>query len=460
MKITKSIVILLSLALLTAGPAHSMERATKTSGTLKASCLVRISSDPTFLTLDFELLDALVHSSGVGGKAVRDVLGISPDEVDNLIDLEDVQYLDSATLQPTRSIKRTRPPGDMYGEEMMMEDEVMGPAKSSAALAPSKPKSPSETTTAYQNRIRAEAAARARARISAASRTASPGTPSFATEEAILIRLDVDLGESQAKPAAEEFLDAVIENLRSSLLKAFEDYRHRFYGHLEVANEEAMQTEKDLRDKQERLRAISGSRVLDRNVILRDISELRGKIELIEMEQASEVVIIDLTAKQIAKIRRETEQQIANDNIAKELEDLLGVQAANLQRVEQLHKAGTASTAEVAEARAKLARSRIELAQRREQLNKSVGGNLIESLNAKLAESSIQRAQAKAYLSTYQRQFREAEDLLEKADDYDLLLLKAEIAKQNLRDVLVWRDGLSRRMRMLLVPSVSVFGGE
>lgn len=476
MKTTKSTVILLILTLLTASPLRSTERAEEISDTWKASCLVRISSDPAFLPLDFELLDALLHSSGVGGRAVRDVLGVSPDRVHDLIQVEAVQYLDSATFQPTRSRGQTPPSEagmegylDMMYEDSMGSDESSAPSSSAPTVKPKASSSYSSrssssrspySSSSRRTRTSSSAASSTRTSSSASSRTEPPISPSFATEKAILIRLAVEIGEGVAKPAAEELLDAVIDNLQSSLLKAYEDYRSRLILHLQFADQEAFQTEKDLRDGQDRLRAISGSRVLDRNVILRDISELRDKIERLKMEQASEQVILELTAQQIAEIEAKTGKQIADDDITKELANLLAVQEANLQRVEQLHKTGSVSMAELVDARAKLARSRIELAQRREQLNKSAGGNLIESLNANLAASSIQTAQARAYLSSYEQQFVEAEDLLKKADDYELLSLKAEIAKQNLRDALVWRGGISRLVRMLRPPSVSVLGGE
>jgi hypothetical protein len=54
----------------------------------------------------------------------------------------------------------------------------------------------------------------------------------------------------------------------------------------------------------------------------------------------------------------------------------------------------------------------------------------------------------------------EAESLLAKADDYELLSLKAEIAKQNLQESILWRDRTSRQIRFLQSPMVSILGGE
>jgi chromosome segregation ATPase len=136
------------------------------------------------------------------------------------------------------------------------------------------------------------------------------------------------------------------------------------------------------------------------------------------------------------------------------------LQQVNVSNVEKLSASGRASTTELAEAQEKLTRARIELAQRQEQLSKSKGGNQIESLNSTLTNLSMQVAQYKAQLAGYEQQFAEAEALLAKADDYEMLSLKADIAKQSLQEVLIWRDRLSRQIRMLQPPAVSVIGAD
>ena len=54
----------------------------------------------------------------------------------------------------------------------------------------------------------------------------------------------------------------------------------------------------------------------------------------------------------------------------------------------------------------------------------------------------------------------EAESLLAKADDYELLTIKVEIAKQSLQESILWRDRLSRQIRLLQSPTVSILGSD
>jgi hypothetical protein len=57
-------------------------------------------------------------------------------------------------------------------------------------------------------------------------------------------------------------------------------------------------------------------------------------------------------------------------------------------------------------------------------------------------------------------QIAEAEAFLAKADDYELLSLKAGIAKQSLEETLLWRARLGRNNRSIQPPDVTVIGAE
>jgi hypothetical protein len=63
-------------------------------------------------------------------------------------------------------------------------------------------------------------------------------------------------------------------------------------------------------------------------------------------------------------------------------------------------------------------------------------------------------------MQSLQEQLRETEGLVTKADEYELLSLKADIVRHGLQESLLWRDQLERRKNMLLAPVVSVIGGE
>ena len=431
METTKRIMLVIISTLLITGIALSKE--SKISDTLTASCLIKITSDPAILPLDDTTIDYLLHSSGVGGKAAREILDaqLSGEAMEVALKIE--WLADDGDMMSSETSGNLSPEAESYEPQMMMGMEEMGPGM-----------------------------ARPRPRRSSDRRMMSEPS-NFTSEQMILLRIAVNLDEDNigftVKPAAEEFMNAVIDNLRTALARAFDEYRQRLSGRLQLADEEVSRTEQQLSDMQERLRNIAGSRILDKSNILNNIMDLRRELQDIKMEQDSEKVIVDAITKRIAETQVQLKEQVAKDEVTKEMQQIIENQRQQVEAAKQLVERGMAGRENLAEAENKLARARIELAQRREQMSKSAGGDLIESLNRELASRTIQSAQNQAKIDALNQQLAEAEELLNRADDYELLSLKADIAKQNLREAIVWRDRISRQGRLIQPPSVTVLGG-
>jgi len=422
MEAPKHLVVLLVLIFLISVPAQSANKppAAQISNTHTASCLVKVTFDPLVLPLDNITIDYLLHSSSIGGKVAREVLDISPDQVSDIFKIE---ALAGAARPSWLGYAET---GRILTEDRRQKTEGRGKKIEGRGQRPA---------------------------------LLSSEQMSSAAEQTLLFWLSVKLGKD-VKPAAEEFMDALVDGLRSTLVKVFEDYKLRFNNQLKLAEQEATSAENDLREKQKTLREISRSRVLDRDRILTDIYRLRQEVQTAKMNQASNQVIIDATTKRIADIQAKIKKQLENDSITTELQSIVEMSGKFVVEAEKQVQAGKISSLQLDELKEKLARAKIEIARRREQLSSSVGGNLIESLNRELADRSIQATQDEASIRSLEQQLTEAESLLAKADDYELLSLKSDIAKQNLQESILWRDRTSRQIRFLQSPMVSILGGE
>ncbi|MBW7990093.1 MAG: hypothetical protein FVQ84_08785 [Planctomycetes bacterium] len=428
-------VILLALVLFASVPAQSANQpaAARISSTHTASCLVKITFDPLVLSLDSLTIDYLMHSTSVGGRIAREMLDISPDQVSDIFIIEALGGASGRVLPEPSPMRRATPTGmNEYEYEMMKERERLGREYTASTARPGSSRRTSATT-------------------------AMP--PNSAAEQTILLKLQVNLPEN-VKPAAEEFMYALVDGLRSTLVKVFEDYKLRYESQLKLAEQEAARAETDLREKQKTLREISRSRVLDHDQILADIYRLRQEVQAAKMSQASNQVISDATTKRISEIQIKITEQLENDAISIEQQKIIDLIGKLLVEAEKQAKAGTITTSQVDEIKERLARERIAKATRRESLSKSLGGNLIESLNKELADRLIQETQQEASLTSMEKQLVEAESLLAKADDYELLSLKSGMAKQSLQESILWRDRTSRQIRLLQSPMVSILGGE
>jgi len=186
MEATKHIVILLVLILLTSVPVQSANKpaAVDISNTRTASCVVKITSDPMVLPLDNATIDYLLHSTGIGGKVAREVLNIPSDQVSGIFQIE---ALAGAA-------------GRILPEDRRQRTEDRGQKTEGRGQRPELLSSDFGLLSSEQLRI--------------------------AAEQTILFKLQVDLPE-EVKSIAEEFMVALVDNLRSTLVKAFEDYRLR-----------------------------------------------------------------------------------------------------------------------------------------------------------------------------------------------------------------------------------------
>ncbi len=436
METAKRITITLILILLTTETVISEE--IKISNTQNASCLIKITSDPAILPLEDTTIDYLLHSSGVGGKAAREIFETQLPElsmqeaikIEWLADESDMMtYGDLGNLPPERE-----PEGEYYYQ---MEIPEMG--KMEAPTARSR-------------------------RPHSSDRRMIEEPLNITSEQMILLRLVVNLNEDDiliaVKPAAQEFMKAILTNLDLTLKGAYNKHIQRLQSRLELAQEEASRTENELREMQQRLRNIADSRIIDRDRILNEIMDKRHDLQDAKMDMESDQAIVEAITKQIAESQRKMKEQIATDEITKEMQQLIESQMRQVREVKLQVKNGVISPSDLEETERKLARARIDLARRRDELSIASGGNLIESFNRELAERSMRAAQNRVKIAGLTRQLAEAEELLNKTDDHELLTLKADIARQNLREALVWRDRISRKIRLLQPPAVSVLGGD
>lgn len=475
MKTTKTTVIMLALVLLTAVTAQSDEKPAKKeiSNTQTASCLVKITADEAVLPLDEFTVDYLLRSSGVAGKAAREVLGISPDGASELFEIEEVSGVNSALggygvgFGGMDLWADSTPGGSIPGSSTLGATPM---TSSTRPTTPAPTRTPTRTPTTRTRRPRIPTTTTTRRTYP--TRTTTPTrpkptltqSPPSRTEQTILFRLQVDLSQASTeepiKPAAEEFMMALIENLRSALSGAFSEYRSKLDNQLVFADNEAIRAEKQLVEMQAKLRDISGSRDLSRYAILRDISELRQKLQTNMMDMTSYKSTIEATTKQIAGERVRRMKLIENDPITREFKSIVDVHEKRLKDTQKLYDVGRASAAELEDVKEKIIRARIELAKRQEEVSKSAGGDLLSSLNQQIANLSIKENETMAQIENLQKQIAEAESLLSSADEYELVSLKADIARQNLEETLLWCARLGRNIRSVQPPDVTVIGAE
>jgi hypothetical protein len=460
MKTTKPAFILLALVLLTTAlPVEAMVKP-EISNTRTASCLVKITTDEAVLPLNEFVVEDLLRSSGIAGKAAREVLGISPDIAPDLFEIEEIFGVDSALGGMGIGVDgMDLPAGAMPGASTLGAATA---TRSTRLTTPTPTRIPTRAPTARTSRPVTSTTIPTRPKLYPTPTL--PEAPSYTTEQTILFHLHVDFSqgsnEEPIKPAAEEFMLVLIDNLRSTLKVAFEQYNAKLDKQLKLSFEETARAEKELIQMHAQLRDISGSRDLSREAILGDISVLRQQIQSTRMKMASDETLYEATAKRVAEEQARREKLVQDDPITSEFKSMLDVHKKRLVETQKLYESGSASAADLDDVKEKIIRARIELAKRQDEVSNPPGGIVLSSFNNELANLSTQIALAQQEIRSFEEQLTEPEVLLERADDYDLLSLKADIARQNLEETLLSHARLSRNIRSIQPPDVTVIGAE
>ncbi len=494
MQATKSAAILLILALLATAAADTAQapagdKADKSSaGAFTASCLVKITADAAVLPLNHETVDMLLQSSGVAGKAAREVLGLSPDQALGSFEIMPVSSAAglslpaiATTAEPFYGASNARRSSAVPTMTLSVADNEAAPAvQATTVSAPSsnvrtlgsqdlaEPSSSSSTTQIPKTWVPARSYSYGQPSTGggysgysyySAPRAGASAPP--CQEQTVIFRLSVNLShQTNVEPLAEEFMAALIENLKNTLAEAFNDSSSHLEAQLTASESVANRAEEQLLEMQARLWDMAGGQNLSRNAVLNTISTLNQELQALKMREASSKALMEETTRRIAQTEDRVQEQLNADAVTAELERMLQINEEQLKALDEKLKAGIASQADVAQATERLAMARIELAKRRQELAKSAGGNLIDSLNDQLASSTFEMAGYDAEIQSLQQQLKDAESIAAKADEYELLSLKADIIRNGLQESLLWRDQLDRRMGLLLPPAVSVIGGD
>jgi len=530
--------------------AQSQQQAQrKLSGTRAASCVVRITVDPAIVPLDLATVQGLLYSSGVAGRAARDVLHL--DSLDNPWEtLIEMEWLNESSPQ----LSSTGGPGGessaAYDDEMMRHLRARygaqylegGPAGGADYPGMRSGGNPPDIL--------------------------SPFRPAAAAGQSATIRLSVRLPDS-VPPAADEFMATLVENLRGTLLLAYKKYTTDLRDMLEETQREhsavvemseggmdpatlvikeqfstivdlsiltpempiaeAVETLKKSVDPplsivvlwndlmafasvepstpiningtpQMRLGTaldllvrgfpasdtkpmwrIKGDVIVigtvmtlgesnesvgqpnvetDVRILAAQRNDLAGKLQDLELSLAGQEARRKAIAKWIVGTQRETHLRLADDQVTKELENLVQLSAENLSNLRKQADAGRASGMDLAQATENLTRARIELAKRREELSKQVGGGQLEQFSSEMGRIAIDKAEKEAQQEILRRQLAQVQQQLARASTFDPEAAQAHMARETL-DILARRAAeLQLRIANLQQSMVTTIGAN
>lgn len=264
------------------------------------------------------------------------------------------------------------------------------------------------------------------------------------------IRLIVTIPE-QYKPAAKEFLEVYIEKLKSVLRKESDLARKLYTKKLGVYLKRKDDAEGQLQGLLGQQGHIGETGPLDKESVRERILEHeRARIEN-EMQRAMLRKRAEEISRQIQIIRAKTEALSQDDEIVQISKDVVMNLEEQLEKQQQSYKSGLISSEEISSVKDRLLRSKLELSKRLEQLQSQSAEDAHE-LNRQLRETTMQLEELEikeTILAGY------SPGNISSSIEYEMLEVKIEAAKENLRRAIIGSDEAALEYELLQSPVVS-----
>lgn len=189
-------------------------------------------------------------------------------------------------------------------------------------------------------------------------------------------------------------------------------------------------------------------------------SELTHQIQNLELDLAGWEARRAAIQEQIVRAKVESERKLALDQVTQELERIVQAATNRLAQMEERYENKTEPVAVIEDSREQLARARIELARRREEVGRSVGGGRLDEFSSELTRTAVNMAEKRAQLDILRRQLDEVRLELAKASTFDPQAARLRMAKE-------WLDIAERRVAELTTqlanlqpPTVTMIGSN
>jgi|WetSurMetagenome_2_1015567.scaffolds.fasta_scaffold67555_2 hypothetical protein len=190
----------------------------------------------------------------------------------------------------------------------------------------------------------------------------------------------------------------------------------------------------------------------DKEALSRDKRKLDMEIARLEARKKE-------IEKQIAVINDATPSKIKDDTILAELQKILENQINSRNETQRLFESGLISTKEIIGMEDPISRTKIEIAKRREELGKTLGGEQLSKLNDQLSSIMIDYAETKAELAVMDTQLSQLDSQISASvPSTDPNIIKIRQAKQAVENAQKRLNEINAKIANLQEPAVTVIG--
>ena len=279
----------------------------------------------------------------------------------------------------------------------------------------------------------------------------------MANRDYLLYNFEIDIAPD-AEPLAEELIHAIINHLRESLEITFHQHLEENERNMKRAVEKCINAENELKELQNQTREIAVNALVNREELQAMIQDLTNELNKMDMEMAFSEQRIKELSEQINKARQQAQEKLETDPVLKDLKEIIALSENNLHHAEEQVKAGRQPAEILEQSKEKLMKARIELARRREELVLMHGGTKAEQFAEKTTDLTMEMSQFRIKRQAVSRRLEEIRRKLIHADEYEILAIKIDMAKEKLAHSLEMKNDME--LTDIHPPHVYVIGGD
>jgi hypothetical protein len=219
----------------------------------------------------------------------------------------------------------------------------------------------------------------------------------------------VDLGKKpNAKPAAAQFMDQLMEQLEKSLNDDVARQRAEALDPLQRAVMEARQRvdagEHDAGELRAKVRDLAGRADISSNTITGALTKLEDERQKLELDTLGKTARRDALEREIADQSARAEKKAQDDPIAAELQKAVDVRDEKVKFTTAQMEKGLVSVSEQRDAMAAAAEARAKLLERKREAMAEAGGGVLDAMNKELLALSIDLKELNARLDFVKKQ--------------------------------------------------------
>jgi acyl-coenzyme A thioesterase PaaI-like protein len=184
------------------------------------------------------------------------------------------------------------------------------------------------------------------------------------------------------------------------------------------------------------------------------------RIQDIEMSLAAMGARRKAIEQQMARTRVELEHTQQNDEITRELQRILQTNEQLLSSLRTHFEAGRVPEGDTIKAQEGVAKARIELARRREELAKATGGGQLGAFGNELSAMAIDTAESHVRLQMLEQRLAETEAQIKEVSTFDPKATRVRTAREAMEVAERRVIELQRRIANLEPPIVTVIGAS